>query len=253
MPDFKKDLDELFKEQKSRVLLYLHRWTEEKDWERALEIADSTPRSMPFSASILTMQRDRWSNLSEFEEIVSEGEGEGLRRDRPDFFRIFSTGGPTQEIWRADWVGKELGLPIVVHDQRGTSGDPGDLKIGEAEGVGIIHCFSGDYKMQGMPWDGFYISVSGAITFKNAEGLKEVIERLPLECLVVEQMTLFSPVPFRGKRNEPSYVRYSAEILAEVKKVSFEKVAEVTTQNALRVFRLKCRNIKWTIVRRTSL
>jgi len=106
---------------------------------------------------------------------------------------------------------------------------------------GMIHCFSGDYKMAKECLDmGFYISVSGAISFKNAEGLKGVIGRLPLESLVVETDAPFlAPVPFRGKRNEPSYVRYSAKIVAEVKKVSFEKVTEVTTQNALRVFRLK--------------
>jgi TatD DNase family protein len=86
---------------------------------------------------------------------------------------------------------------------------------------------------------GFYISIPGTITFKNAGGLQEVIKRLPLESLLIETDAPFlAPAPFRGKRNEPSYVRYTAQKVAEIKKVPFEKVAEVTTENALRVYRL---------------
>jgi TatD DNase family protein len=88
---------------------------------------------------------------------------------------------------------------------------------------------------------GFFISVPGTITFKNAEEFKDIVRRLPLESLLVEtDAPYLTPVPFRGKRNEPSYVRYTAEKVAEFKKVSFEKVAEVTTQNALRIFRVNC-------------
>jgi TatD DNase family protein len=86
---------------------------------------------------------------------------------------------------------------------------------------------------------GFCLSIPGTVTFKNTGEFHEIIERLPLECLLIETDAPFlAPVPFRGKRNEPSYVRYTAQKLAEIKKVSFEKVAEVTTENALRVYRL---------------
>jgi TatD DNase family protein len=87
---------------------------------------------------------------------------------------------------------------------------------------------------------GFYISIPGTITFKNAKGFQEIIKRLPLESLLIETDAPFlAPAPFRGKRNEPSYVRYTAQKVAEIKNVSFEKVAEVTTENALCVYRLK--------------
>jgi TatD DNase family protein len=87
---------------------------------------------------------------------------------------------------------------------------------------------------------GFYISIPGSITFKNAESLREVVGRIPLESLLIETDAPFiTPEPFRGKRNEPSYVRYTAQKVAEIKKVSFEKVAEVTTENALKVYRLQ--------------
>jgi TatD DNase family protein len=86
---------------------------------------------------------------------------------------------------------------------------------------------------------GFYISVPGSITYKNAESFREIVRKLPLEYLLVETDAPFlTPVPFRGKRNEPGYVRYTAEKVAEIKKVSIEKVAEATTANAFRVFRL---------------
>ena len=86
---------------------------------------------------------------------------------------------------------------------------------------------------------GFYISIPGSITFRNADRFREIVKSIPLESLLVETDAPFiTPEPFRGKRNEPSYVRYTAQKVAEIKKVTFEKVAEMTTVNALRVYRL---------------
>ncbi len=86
---------------------------------------------------------------------------------------------------------------------------------------------------------GFCICIPGSITFKNAEVFREIVKRIPLESLLVETDAPFlTPEPFRGKRNEPSYIRYTAQKVAEIKKISFEKVGEVTTENALRVYRL---------------
>ena len=106
---------------------------------------------------------------------------------------------------------------------------------------GYIHCFSGDDEMAKVCMDmGFYISIPGSITFKNAESFREIVKRIPLDSLLVETDAPFlTPEPFRGKRNEPSYVRYTAQKVAEIKKVSFEKVAEVTTENAFKVYRMK--------------
>ncbi len=87
---------------------------------------------------------------------------------------------------------------------------------------------------------GFYISVPGTITFKNAGEFQEIVKKVPLESLLVETDAPFlAPVPFRGKRNEPGFVRYTAQKIAEIKRISFEKVAEITTRNALRVFRIE--------------
>jgi TatD DNase family protein len=129
----------------------------------------------------------------------------------------------------------------VIHDREAHRETLEILKSEKAEeSGGIIHCFSGDYEMAKACMDmGFYISIPGSITFKNAEGFREIVERIPLESLLVETDAPFlTPEPFRGKRNEPSYVRYTAQKVAEIKKVSLERVAEVTTENALRVYRL---------------
>jgi len=130
----------------------------------------------------------------------------------------------------------------VVHDREAHQET---LEILKSEGAeecgGIIHCFSGDDAMAAACMDmGFYISIPGSITFKNAEVFREIVKRIPLESLLVETDAPFlTPEPFRGKRNEPSYVRYTAQKVAEIKKISFEQVAEVTTENALKAYRLK--------------
>jgi len=141
-------------------------------------------------------------------------------------------------------LAKELRLPIVVHDREAHEETLEVLKSERAEECGgIIHCFSGDYEMAKECIEmGFYISIPGTITFKNAEGFQEIIKHLPLEFLLIETDAPFlAPLPFRGKRNEPSYIRYTAQKVAEIKKVSFEKVADVTTENAFRVYRLNCK------------
>jgi TatD DNase family protein len=130
----------------------------------------------------------------------------------------------------------------VVHDREAHQETLEILRSEKAsECGGIIHCFSGDYEMAKACMDmGFYISIPGSITFNNAERFREIVKKLPLDSLLVETDAPFlTPIPFRGKRNEPSYVRYTAQKVAEIKKVPFEKVAEITSKNALRVYRLE--------------
>ena len=103
---------------------------------------------------------------------------------------------------------------------------------------GVAHCYSGNLEQAKQYLDlGFYLSFTGLITFNNS--WDEVIKMAPLERLMVEtDCPYMTPVPHRGKRNEPMYVRYIAEKIAELKGVSFEKVAEQTTKNAQELFRL---------------
>ena len=136
-------------------------------------------------------------------------------------------------------LARETGLPIVVHE-RDAAQDVADLL--RAEGArklrGVIHCFTGDYEAACAYLDlGFYISFTGIITFKNANLLREVVRRVPLDRMLVETDSPYlTPVPHRGKRNEPAYVQYVAETIAKIKCVSLEEVARVTTQNVRELF-----------------
>jgi TatD DNase family protein len=138
-------------------------------------------------------------------------------------------------------LAKEVKLPIVIHDREAHQETMEILRSERAEECGgIIHCFSGDYEMAKTCIDmGFFISIPGTITFKKADGFREIVSKIPLDSLLIETDAPFlTPEPYRGKRNEPGFIRYTAQKMAEVKKLAFEKVAEVTTENALRVYKL---------------
>jgi len=245
MPDFKRDLEQVIRRAKESGVGYIFTvGTEKKDWKRALEIADSHP-------SIYAILGVHPHNAKEIDdqtyptlrELCRSGKVKAYGEIGLDFFRNLSPRDIQLKGFREQIaLAKEVGLPIVVHDREAHQETLEILKSEKVEECGgIIHCFSGDYEMAKACIDmGFHISIPGSITFKNAEGFREIVKRIPLESLLVETDAPFiTPEPFRGKRNEPSYVRYTAQKVAEIKKVSFERVAEVTTENALRVYRLK--------------
>lgn len=135
----------------------------------------------------------------------------------------------------------ETGKPVVIHD-REAHDDIWNI-IGE-EGVpqrgGVFHCFSGDVRFAKKIVDaGFFVSIPGIVTFKTARELQEVVAAIPLERIIVEtDCPYLAPEPHRGKRNEPAYVRETAAKIADIKGLSLEDVARVTTLNAKRIFRL---------------
>ena len=136
-------------------------------------------------------------------------------------------------------MARATGLPIVVHE-RDAAQEAADLLRSEGAGRlrGVIHCFTGNYDAARIYLDlGFYLSFTGIITFKNAAPLREVLRQVPLERMLVETDSPYlTPVPHRGKRNEPAYVRLVAETIANVKQLDFEEVARVTTENAKNLF-----------------
>ncbi len=245
MPEFKKDLEAVIQRAKESGVEYIFTvGTEKKDWKRALEIADAHPSIY----AILGVHPHHAKEIDDqtyptLRELSRNGKVKAYGEIGLDFFRNLSPQDIQLMRFREQiGLAKELGLPVVIHDREAHEETLEILKSEKAEECGgIIHCFSGDYEMAKACLDmGFLISTPGSITFKNAEGFREIVRRIPLESLLVETDAPFlTPVPFRGKRNEPSYVRYTAQKVAEIKKVSFEKVAEVTTENALRVYRMR--------------
>ena len=138
-------------------------------------------------------------------------------------------------------LARETGLPLVVHE-RDAAGDAADLLRSQGQGDvrGVIHCFTGNYEAARAYLDlGFYISFTGIITFKNAEPLRDVVRQVPLERMFVETDSPYlTPVPHRGKRNEPAFVRLVAETVAKIKGVSLEEVAQTTTRNVGDLFKI---------------
>jgi TatD DNase family protein len=138
-------------------------------------------------------------------------------------------------------LARETGLPIIVHEREAFPDAAELLKVeGAGELAGVIHCFTGDYAAARHYLDlGLYLSFAGIITFKNADFLREVVRKMPLGRILVETDAPFlAPAPYRGKRNEPAYVRLVAETVARIKNVSLEKVAAETAANTRRLFRL---------------
>ncbi len=172
---------------------------------------------------------DTLKSLAVDKQVVAIGEI-GL-----DFHYNFSSLEVQQEFFRRQLeLAVELGLPVIIHDR---DAHEETLKIVEDVDVsavgGVFHCFSGDLAMAERVRElGFLISIAGPVTFKKPGHLPEIAIRIPLESLLVETDCPFlAPVPFRGKRNEPAYVRYTAEKVAEFRGISVDEVAEHTSQN----------------------
>ena len=135
---------------------------------------------------------------------------------------------------------KSCQKPLVIHD-RDCEMECVDIlkKQGADEFGGVVHCFTGTRELAERYLDlGFYVSFSGIITFKNAEDLREVVKMVPMDRLLIETDSPFlAPVPFRGRKNQPAYVRFVAEKVAELKNISVEEVAKTTAENTTKLFR----------------
>jgi len=133
----------------------------------------------------------------------------------------------------------DMGLPLIVHN-RDAHREVAELIRNEGEGdvSGVIHCFTGDWPAAQAFLDlGLYLSFTGIITFKNAGALREVVQRVPLDRLLVETDSPYlAPVPHRGKRNEPAFVQHVVDVIAQVKGLSLDEVARTTTYNAQVLF-----------------
>ncbi len=138
-------------------------------------------------------------------------------------------------------LAKELKLPVIIHSRdaaQDTFNILKDAQDGSLEGV--LHCYSGSAEMA-LEYIklGFYISLAGPVTFKNAKVPKEVAKAVPLDKLLIETDSPYlTPEPYRGKRNEPTYVRYVAGTIAELRGSSFEEIARRAAENTKKLFKI---------------
>jgi len=159
-----------------------------------------------------------------------------------DYYRNLSPQEAQKRCFRAQLdMARSLKKPVVIHDRDAHDDTMAILREEKASEIGgVLHCFSGDAAMAFACIDmGFYISIPGTVTFKSAAVIQEVVRQVPLEHLLIETDCPFlTPVPHRGKRNEPSYVRLVAEKIAEIKKLPLADVARITTGNAQKIFQI---------------
>ena len=172
--------------------------------------------------------------LSKHKKCVAIGES-GM-----DFFRHHVEPEVQETRFRAHiQAAHQVGKPLIVHMREA---DEATLRILKDEDIagcgGIMHCFSSGWTAASQALDmGMSISFSGNVTFKNSHELREVAAKVPLESLLIEtDAPYLAPMPHRGKRNEPTYVKHVAECIAEVRGISLAQLAEATTANALKRF-----------------
>lgn len=172
--------------------------------------------------------------LADEPEVVAWGEI-GL-----DYYRNYSGKENQRSIFQRQLeLAHNAELPVIIHDRDAHEEVYAILeKMGKGERKGIIHCFSGDRELaEAFIALGYYISIPGTVTYKNAVQIKEVAATIPLDRMLVETDAPFlAPVPGRGKRNEPAFVVHTAREIAKLRDIPFEIVAEQTTQNAGRIF-----------------
>ena len=189
----------------------------------------------PVDAIDMTEDDLQWiEELSNHPKVVAIGEM-GL-----DYHWDKSPKDVQMEVFRKQIrLAKKVGLPIIIHNREATADIVNILKEEEASRVGgIMHCFSGSAEtaLECINMN-FYISLGGPVTFKNAKKPKEVAAAVPLDRLLIEtDCPYLAPHPYRGKRNEPSYVKLVAEQIAEIKQLTIEEVSQATTENAKKLF-----------------
>lgn len=179
------------------------------------------------------------TELAKDEKVVAIGET-GLdyyyHKDNPEWQR--------QRFRDHVQVANELNKPLIIHTR-----DAGDdtleiLRQGNAEKCrGVIHCFTEtqDFANKALELD-FMISISGIVTFRNADALREVAKSIPDDCLLIETDSPYlAPIPHRGKQNQPAYVQHVAEALAEIRNTSVEHIAEVSRNNFYQLFNLSAK------------
>ena len=179
---------------------------------------------------------DRIKNYSDNPKIVGIGEI-GL-----DYYWDKSFVDLQKEVFiKQIKLANELNLPICVHDREAHKDTFDILKEHNKGSKVVMHCFSGSVEFaRECIKEGWYQALGGVVTFKNAVKMKEVAADIPLERLLLEtDAPYLTPVPYRGKENQPAYVRFVAEEISKIRNVSFENIVQASSQNAEKVFAIK--------------
>ncbi|MBI5741555.1 MAG: YchF/TatD family DNA exonuclease [Nitrospirae bacterium] len=190
------------------------------------------PHDAKYLDRSLLIELKRWSDRPK---VVAVGEI-GL-----DYHYLHSTKGVQVEAFiKQIALAREVDLPIIIHSREAKKDTVRILKEEASEVPGVLHCFSGDMEMAKEAMGlGFYISIAGPVTFKNVKDLREIAGFIPDDFLLIEtDAPYLAPVPMRGKRNEPSFLTHTAQVIADARGISISDLARITTLNAMRLFKI---------------
>lgn len=213
------------------------------DWDKTLKIAADNPRlyaALGIHPNSAEQTNDeslaRLRQLCKDHEVVAIGET-GL-----DYYREFVPHTVQQDSFKAHLtLARELDLPVIIHT-RDAHDDVLDILKRDGKGTrGVMHAFSGDMAYARECFElGYLISLAGPVSFRKATDRHEVAREVPLEWLLVEtDCPYLTPEPYRGRRNEPAYVAYTAKAIADLRGAEIASVAQATTENSKRLFGLR--------------
>ena len=244
-PQFEADLDAVIRRAREAGVQYiLTIGTSAEDTRRCLDIAGrydgvyASAGIQPHSAhEIESAQIDALAEIAGAEKIVAVGET-GL-----EYYHYPKEGEAQKElVRRCIGIAREVGKPVIYHSRQADEDTVALLEEEKAfEAGGVIHCFSGSREMARRCLEmGLYISFAGPVTFPKSAKLRSIAEEIPLDRILVEtDAPYLAPQPFRGKRNEPAHVVYTAAALAEVKGVSKGELFKAATENFRRLFGIR--------------
>ncbi len=213
------------------------------DLEDSPKIIDLARKHENVSASVGIHPNTELKQKATIEDIISLASNDEVVAIGETGLDYFRSEGDLE--WQRDRfrthisAAKELDKPLIIHTREAKDDVIRILKEEGADEVGgVMHCFVEDWETAQAAMDlNFLISFSGIVTFKNAKELQQVAKQTPLDKMLVETDSPYlAPVPFRGKTNQPAYVKHVAEFIAELKDIEFEEVAEKTSNNYYKLF-----------------
>ncbi len=242
-PQFDEDRSEALRRARDAgVLTVIDVGTEPKEWRRSIQLAAERPEIScvlglhPNSAALWSSALEtELHQLLEDEHVVAVGET-GL-----DYYRLGAPAEVQREVFIAHLqLARAVTLPVVIH-ARDAYEDILQILHTHGQGTrGVLHSFAGrvEEALRGVDL-GYYVSLSGPVTYKSGEQIRAVAAAVPLDRLLVETDSPYLPPhPFRGKRNEPAYVTLTIEALAQARGTDWDAIAHATTENAMRLFQL---------------
>lgn len=241
---FDEDRDELIKSLKENAISYVI--NPSSDMETSRRVVKLSNRYDNIFAAVGIHPHDaegfKEEDLDELRELSKDERVVAIGEIGLDYYYDNSPREIQKEVFKKQLeLAYELDLPVIIHT-RDAMGDTYDiLKEFEGRVRGVMHCYTGSIEMaEKFMKLGFYISIAGPVTFKSAVNVREMAKQIPLERLLIETDSPYlAPVPNRGKRNDPTNVRYVADMLANLKEIQIDKIIEHSRENTVKLFSLK--------------